>query len=354
MCFYMSGDPLTLSRYVSTLAPSHLQKVVMDATLHCLYYQYVVLKGSSASTSSNSRSSGRGDMPEKEDTCLRVKIGSGMGFSFSGIVADIGFLCEKELEFPLDNNFRTRHGIRYYARYRDDVFAVVNIPMSGRLYEWRNIWHGGFFIVHEWHADMHSVDFLDITIFKTMNGLGYFPRWKISSLGVPLSTMSAHAPSIHLAWTKAEIHRLASHSSSYNLFVQAKRTFCNRLQKFHYSQSIIEQLRCYDPYLCLKSRIDGRDRQNKGSVTSRPKSRPLILILPFSRFWHKELTKSLRDFVADPDGLEALSIGWPRCPWLQHDKKAIIAWRNCTGHLLQVAQRISNSTRFVVGGVRGW
>jgi hypothetical protein len=84
--FYMSGDPVTLSQHVASMAPPHLYNVIQSATLRCLFYQYVML----------SAHPGEGEEGEDGDACFRVKQGSGMGFQFSGEIADIAFIVSME------------------------------------------------------------------------------------------------------------------------------------------------------------------------------------------------------------------------------------------------------------------
>ena len=116
--FYMSGHPVTLAKHAASFAPPAIREVVESAVLHILSNQFVCLDGD----------------------FFRVVLGSGMGFFFSQDIADAAFIREMEEPHILTQTWHTRYGIKFYARFRDDIFMVANPPMVGWYPRLRSEW----------------------------------------------------------------------------------------------------------------------------------------------------------------------------------------------------------------------
>ena len=108
------------------------------------------------------------------------------------------------------------------------------------------------FVIDEWEISPRSVHFLDVEIFKgpdvaISRRLQWAPRWKPTSLGVPLGENTCHPRSVQ-GWMRAELGRLAKNSSDHHLFVEAKNTFILRLARFRISEGTLAELSSRDPF----------------------------------------------------------------------------------------------------------
>ena len=186
------------------------------------------------------------------------------------------------------------------------------------------------FEVDEWEASMTDAPFLDTTIFKgddnhITHRLSHKPKWKQTSLGVPLALSSIHHPSVHMSWMQGEIRRLARLSSTYEYFEFAKQTFLDRLCSFHMPSRVVETLRDYDPYMQAVM------RQCLG-CTRLPttKVQKLVMVLPFHRNLHKAgINKVLAEFMQNrrlQDLLRQVMPNW------QHES-CMLSWRLSEQHL---------------------
>ena len=86
----MSGDGFVLAAHAASFAPRGVRDAVHDAVLHILSYQFV-------------SSGGKYFLATK---------GSGMGFFFSGEIADAAFIREMEEPRVLTAVWRRRYGIK--------------------------------------------------------------------------------------------------------------------------------------------------------------------------------------------------------------------------------------------------
>ena len=84
--------------------------------------------------------------------------------------------------------------------------------------------------------------------------LEFSVRWKPTSLGVPLGTKSAHNYSTLVAWKRGEIRRVASISSSRQLFVDGIQQVMGRLNRYMEPIPILRSLSIYDAYTDLGAR----------------------------------------------------------------------------------------------------
>ena len=158
-------------------------------------------------------------------------------------------------------------------------------------------------------------------------------------MGVPLSTDSNHAPSVHKAWTKAELRRLARNSSCHSSFSWAKGVFLSRLEGFFYDETILRELRSDDPFL----RRLVMDAIGTRPAPKQEEKQPLVLSCPFHWCWfYAGLARHFKTVVqsAGSSDLERLWNPWPY-------GKAVTAWKLGGTHLKDFAKRIST------GGVSG-
>eukprot|EP00959_Pyramimonas_sp_CCMP1952_P350455 7342348-Pyramimonas_sp.AAC.1 len=60
------------------------------------------------------------------DKAWHVRRGSGMGLSHSGPLADAVLAASSEDRWAAHPNVLARHAIRFYGRFRDDIFIVCD------------------------------------------------------------------------------------------------------------------------------------------------------------------------------------------------------------------------------------
>ena len=106
------------------------------------------------------------------------------------------------------------------------------------------------YTISKWEASCISLNFLDLTLIIN-NGakkLAYCPHIKPSALSVPLTQISAQANSVHIAWPKTELRRLARNSSHPTYFWKARAEFMYKLAISGYRTDWLEQLEKYNAW----------------------------------------------------------------------------------------------------------
>ena len=308
--FYLSGGHHVIAMHASSFIDEDLRNVSRDAVLHILWHQFV----------------------EMGEQVYRLHSGSGMGFMCSGELADATFVREVEDSTTLNPSWRERWGIKFYARCKDDCMWVLRPPEGRRLLGVRRDWEKVTkqFVIDEWEASMTETEFLDVTISKPVDCdvspfLEIRPCWKQTSLGVPLSTSSFHPHFIHIAWMKGEIRRLSTLSSSFTFFENAKRTFINRLQKFHCNCDMLKELQEYDPYTeqlmskCLGSTTD----------PGRVDVRKLVMVLPYHSGLYASRVRGVFESRFEGEGLsDIVRSVWRNWPY----KRSTIGWKLTNPH----------------------
>jgi len=193
------------------------------------------------------------------------------------------------------------------------------------------------FRIEEWEADMWSAPFLDTELFKgpdihVTRRLSCRPKFKQTSLGVPLSPSSFHHPSVHRAWTRAELRRFARLSSSASEFEKAKQVFLKRLSSFHFSHEILTELNEYDPYFNAMARV------SFGTVPkNQPKASRLVLVLPYGTgMLATGVQKVFSDFLNSDVRKEALRAVWPSFSF----QSGLVAWKLTAQHLKDKVQSL--------------
>ena len=103
--YLMTGEHSALAHFSSLVAPTEYRDTFKYLVQHILSSQSV--------------------SPDRGDIVCQVDISSGMGFCFSGEIADITmcFLLEKWL---LRHGVRRKYLIRHYSRFRDDALCITS------------------------------------------------------------------------------------------------------------------------------------------------------------------------------------------------------------------------------------
>ena len=192
----------------------------------------------------------------------------------------------------------------------------------------------------EWEASTVSTSFLDTELLRLPNStrLLHKPRWKLSSLGIPLSTNSFHPAHICRSWTMSELQRLASLSSSEAYFNEAKQVFISRLARFNIEHGIIDRLQQHNPYFaCIcrhafSTRIDNSTRK-----------RILPLVMPFhtSFFACDFLAVLAEHFGSSCPWFHTMDFAWAQYQLLG---RPMLCWRLSATHLVDLARAISSNT----------
>ena len=212
----MSGTHRHLLRRVSRCAPSGAQQSFDDLVWCILHNQFVRVPG--------------------VRECFRVARGSGMGLMCSGEISDWTFFADAEENFVLDEGVRTRFGIVLYLRFKDDIFVVLEAEddvVTTFLEEFQAL--AGDFVLKLDADSTSSVEMLDLTISKGA-------RWSRSGVldtavyikptanGIPLSSESFHAPSVH-SWPLERIKHFFRISSAIGAAKATSRSFLAKLLK---------------------------------------------------------------------------------------------------------------------------
>ena len=167
----------------------------------------------------------------------QVRIGSGMGMTFSGEIADSAFLQNMEIDFILKDSVRSEYGIIFYVRFKDDIFIVLDgsYSLSTRQRLWSEMKNrADFFKLVIERVSRQSVSMLDTEISIIDIASGFFklaskPYFKASSMHTILSSQSAHPVGIHLSWPSARLKTFVRLSSRKSDSREAKRFFLEQM-----------------------------------------------------------------------------------------------------------------------------
>jgi len=144
-----------------------------------------------------------------------VCIGSGMGMVSSGDVSDASLYNKLEKPFMLQPQVRNKYGIKFYGRFKDDIFLVSSAPVEA-LQELVRLMkqHSEFFKLKVDEVSKSSVVMLDVCLSKGSHELevplSSALYVKPTSNWRPLSADSMHHPSIHKSWPSAQVKRITS------------------------------------------------------------------------------------------------------------------------------------------------
>ena len=144
-----------------------------------------------------------------------VAVGSGMGCISSGDISDTSFYMRVEKQFMLDPDVRRKYGIKFYARFKDDLLIIQNSSLEvatnlvARMRE-----HSAFFKLKVDEVSRNAVVMLDVLLYKGScihdAPLSHTLHVKPSSHWRPLSASSMHHDNVHRAWPKAQVARISS------------------------------------------------------------------------------------------------------------------------------------------------
>ena len=205
--------------------------------------------------------------------------GSGMGLICSGEISDWTFFADAEENFVLDDAVRTRFGILLYLRFKDDIFVVMEAEddaVTTFLEEFQAL--AGDFVLKLEANSSSSVEMLDLTISKGARWLksGVLDTAvyiKPTANGIPLSSESFHAPSVH-SWPLERVKHFFKISSAIGGAKAVSRLFLTKLLK-------------HDPYHPVRHQAESTIRDSRRVACEFVKrTRPSTwLPLSFSPVW---------------------------------------------------------------------
>lgn len=144
-----------------------------------------------------------------------VRVGSGMGMISSGDISDSSLYNKLEKCFMLSQQVRNEYHIKYYGRFKDDIFMVSGSSMDKLQTLFRCMKErAGFFKLKVDECSKSSVVMLDVCLAKSSSEfaapLASSLHVKATSNWRPLSSESMHHPSIHRAWPASQLRRIKS------------------------------------------------------------------------------------------------------------------------------------------------
>eukprot|EP00959_Pyramimonas_sp_CCMP1952_P142245 2977578-Pyramimonas_sp.AAC.1 len=121
-----------------------------------------------------------------------------MGLPFSGETADSAYYSIVEKYKVGKTAFRQFYGIKYYGRFKDDIFMILERRGVRTTDLWKVMRDRSSFYTHKLEGTSTTgVSFLDTFVHKgsgwrKSGRLDYRPHFKSTSLSIPLSFSSAH------------------------------------------------------------------------------------------------------------------------------------------------------------------
>ena len=158
--------------------------------------------------------------------------GTAMGCAFGPSFANI-FLAEWEEKI-----------FNYYLpprwlRFIDDVFFIWPLTFTS-LISFRDFANSIFPTIKvEMTCDLSSIRFLDLTLMKSAGFLNFKIGFKPTDCHTILSPKSLHPPHVFSAIVFGQVYRWATHSSTYEYFMETKRTVQAAWRRQGYSRSAI-------------------------------------------------------------------------------------------------------------------
>jgi len=187
--FFLSGTDTQLCDTILEAFPvTHRKRTaIRDITLFLLRHQFVVPRA-----------------PElaPQGGAWRVLRGSGMGLLHSGFLADLAFAIQAEQW--ITPTIARRWGIALYLRFKDDIFVILNeryeVPFLSQFRV-----RAKYFKLELEEKSHDSVNFLNLTVYRTGNHLE--TKWyrKPTSLSLPLEVVSNQPLAVHRTWPRAMV-----------------------------------------------------------------------------------------------------------------------------------------------------
>ena len=144
-------------------------------------------------------------IPEVRNHVFQVVVGSGMGLLSSDEISNFCFyeLVEKHV---LKDHYKQKYGLKFWVRFKDDIFFVINAEHQMRVeffHEIRRL--GAFFIIKADSISKDKIEMLDTVIYKgsrfqACGKLDVGIHVKSTHQGTSLSHRSAHFPKVHTSW----------------------------------------------------------------------------------------------------------------------------------------------------------
>ena len=267
--FFMSGSSYELASLCASLFTQDkvLHDLMYDAIFLLLDSQYIRIGGI---------------WPE-----CKVVVGSGMGLTHSGSVADAAFLAATELAIlPKLREFQ----IDLYARFKDDVFILARSMPDLKIFFEQLKENAKPFSISCEEISRIKVVFLEVSVQKQCEAFHIKPCPKQTRLGVPwLAKSSCHHQAVHKAWPQSVLKRKLNLCNPVSVKLQVWQDFFAKAQLSNLHPCAIEEIRKIKPVFFSKaSRTSGRPARRdfpKSNVihelTSSDPSRTLWLILPY-------------------------------------------------------------------------
>ena len=148
-----------------------------------------------------------------DNRAWNVAVGTGMGLLCSGEVSDMAFYYMVEHLFLDNERIRSKFGILYYGRFKDDGLLIVDCAtmVSARLVAVMKL-KSRFFRISVESVSWDECNMLDVTLYKgagwqKTGHLDYRVHVKSTSIYQPLAATSAHPLHVHMNWPRAMIAR---------------------------------------------------------------------------------------------------------------------------------------------------
>ena len=90
-------------------------------------------------------------------TVQKVEVGSGMGVSCSGDLADASFFVPNELPCIMKSGTVNSYNMKLYVRFKDDILVVLEQGSEQSLLHARLGQRYVFFSLSKWQVDLFSV-----------------------------------------------------------------------------------------------------------------------------------------------------------------------------------------------------
>ncbi len=256
------------------------------------------------------------------DAAWRVKIGTGMGLTFSGDLSDITFYFLSEHLFMTSLEVQRRFNIEIYVRFKDDLLFIAHPSESDpdlmlnfveevrrRSRDFRLKCEG---------ISCASMSYLDLMLSFSTVGDRVIVKWgpysKPTSLNRLLSHRSSHPLQIHVSWPFNELRRLARQCRGFVQYSRVREQFVDRFRQTYAPSALVRQLSTFCPPI-------GR---HSHQYRNRTDQNVLWLVLPFHKAWETAgISSSLRNFTTSPLSVEAWRSWTGKMP-----PDVRVAWRN--------------------------
>lgn len=235
--------------------------------------------------------------PHFLDRLWKVIRGSGMGLPHSGEVADLALLTRME-RWALTH--ASVHDISAYLRFRDDIIIIGKSAHSLGLFVRGLRSRSAYFVLEVDKFGREGVGWLEICISIRPRRLEIRPKFKDTTLSVPLLWSSAHPRHVHLSWPRARLQYLKQLCSSPSFYPAAKNEFISRLSMSYTRYQV--RLVTAEP-VCAGAAPRASQRRSIGVTWCK---------LPFHPALEDAIQKAIASFLQDEMFRSILmrSLGW--------------------------------------------